>query len=1820
MTGPRIEWPDRGVMYGPGSSMASQQWDRATEIETQEVDRIMRFLKAQGRDIKGYGADPVAPALISQAQDTRLTAVAKPVTIEDPDDELLGQAHAWGITTEAAKSMPRKELVDQINFYRANARPTETDRGWFGAALGLASFGAGGGKMAASVLANTPLLPDVVKRVIHAHEAEQYFSELTEGVRMNIAQKDQKFATGLEVAGGLVTTWYPGVAAWKLAGVAGKAIPFASQMVGRAGYAGIIVRGASAGAATGWMMEGAGPHARQAIIGGALLGAAVEPAVALAVHYSPQISAALGRISKAFKGPADEAATATALREAEQGAPEVPGFPTQPRSPEEFAAMAQDFRTRANQPATNSEERKNLMAMAESLEAHANAKAKGPDTGGWYSTKNAPPEGGTIDYTAPSTPEEGHFFQYKDKTGTPRGFLTVEEAGPNTHNIFEVSVDPEFRRKGIATSLLQAANDRGMRLRSIGRNGLSGDGDALSRAAAAKGLVDRSTLDAEALTKRDIVSGSPRMPEIAQQTVIDDGTAVQAARDSNPGGTSVIPGVNPEQVMMGAGVEQPRDLSRLVPAGEPGVRLEPHAADATMVRVAARGPKGEPIGVLQLQKTGPNSADVMSVFVQPGARRQGVATQMYDAAEAAGLKIRSGESGFSDEGRAFVEARAAGRGETVAPIPQYHTRFASRPGSTKLDVITSHDPISDGTVAQYEKHGMYDGQEVVTASGNKGRILSIGEDGTATVELALNNGAKVPPFKTKVGKLLPQAMSENVMEEPGLYDGFKEYARMRWEQASQAMAGAKMPGWLDKATTEKLPGWIDDFLTTVGVENPNDKAKLLAYFNSRRVEDFRALAPEADAASARVQELVHNSSNGDSPYFRTPAGPMQEAREMLQRRGFNLVTEPGKSGFTIHNMTHAEAAIPVPDEAAAIEFAKTVNVDMPDFTPASTVPVEAGRRYPTSSINDPVLDNGDLGDRMGEAAIEMEANARSGEAGNAGVNGGGGSGGGGGEPPTELPRGGVPGEPAPENDALRASIERLKADSNYGRIMHQFSNGVNRRLRAMNSRMKLLEADLSAAGFDVARPWKTYQALSNANDIKHNWEAPWMDRWAGIVEKFDRKSLRSGDVVRAYEIVDDAERNAFMRAKGFSAKATTAVEEMNQFFRDIFPETGIEANREIKRYISHVSARHQQGLTGEQGYGYDMLSPYTDFFAEHVREGGVQMREMDARQLGPLYIRALGFKKFLKAPFEEHVQVWNQVLGDRDVAPLAQYMLDWTKLLRRGYVPSHDLVVDAVQAAFSPFVTLTKKESAELVGAGLSAGHNAMLGFRPDVLLRDSIQPLLAVPRVGTKLFSVMKEYATGTEATKRAMWDRALENGWVQVERPRIESPGIAERDEIIANIPGQPLPPDQRSRRLARAIGDMMWDVGAPVLRTLKNKSLTPLGLYSRLGERNRLYVGEAGYQHALEKIANFRAGKMSREDLLSDVVGTYDKPVQQRFMEMLDAGTDNQAAILMGNELANVTQFRYGSLEAPEAMRTMTGRVGMQFGNFTLQFHSFASEALRNGDLVANAKFLGWMGAVAGALELAKQQTGWNFGKWQFYNAYTFAGSPWVQVAADLARGAGAASSNLQGRDLTPEQERDMQRAGDAFGTAVGAFNPIQSGLRTIEGVGQALHSENPMDALGRLIFVGERGTNRQTQNTLQAAGDQAFETSLQPAPPGPMRALTTLSPPSFAPSAGTTQVPGTKEPVNAGTRASRTAYQQMPTREVLNAAIAGDPRALALFNPEDMDVLRGLAMVPVEDRYLLYSSYHQLRYKAGTQEPATQAPGVPGASHPAGGVFF
>lgn len=118
--------------------------------------------------------------------------------------------------------------------------------------------------------------------------------------------------------------------------------------------------------------------------------------------------------------------------------------------------------------------------------------------------------------------------------------------------------------------------------------------------------------------------------------------------------------------------------------GAPGVNIEKKGVgEGRNVSVVLRDEAGEPAGVLSFPATQKGQVDPQSregaiVFVRPDKRRQGIATQLYDAAAEAGYDVDaiSGTRHLTDEGRAFVGARQS-RQATTQPAPPREGRRRS---------------------------------------------------------------------------------------------------------------------------------------------------------------------------------------------------------------------------------------------------------------------------------------------------------------------------------------------------------------------------------------------------------------------------------------------------------------------------------------------------------------------------------------------------------------------------------------------------------------------------------------------------------------------------------------------------------------------------------------------------------------------------------------------------------------------------------------------------------------------------------------------------------------------------------------------------------------------------------------------------------------------------------------------------------------------------------------------------------------------------------------------------------------------------------------
>jgi hypothetical protein len=655
---------------------------------------------------------------------------------------------------------------------------------------------------------------------------------------------------------------------------------------------------------------------------------------------------------------------------------------------------------------------------------------------------------------------------------------------------------------------------------------------------------------------------------------------------------------------------------------------------------------------------------------------------------------------------------------------------------------------------------------------------------------------------------------------------------------------------------------------------------------------------------------------------------------------------------------------------------------------------------------------------------------------------------------------------------------------------------------------------LREAGLGDLRPWDDWDALTTALGKKHNWEHPWMDRWARITDHFDQADLRNGTVTHIYEIEDDALRLRKAQEAGFGERQIQALDEMHQFFRELFPTTGLDPAREIARYISHVRARQSMGASVANAFeGYSM-NPAVEPFYEMVRSGNMQLRELDARNLGNIYIRSLGFQKYMRADWDAATRKWRDIAQIEELKPLANTFMNWANLMKTGYVPGSDKVLDAATSVMQMMMPgFTKAQTARIFNQGLSTTHLALLGYRPDVMARDSIQLFLALPRAGKDLLSVMKEMASGGAEVRQAMYNRGIEAGTIILGKPRIAGSGVfephmagvmpgAEGAVMEEGMSGIQLVEQQGARgplyKVLQATSDALHDLVPDGLRHLEGSKLHPLYFYTKQSEHMRMVVGEAGIRRAERAIAEYRAAGPAAdlEALMGDSMArTFDPPVQQKFKDLIASGNDKEAAHFMGRQLTDATMFRYGMVENPELARDTIGKIGMQMGNFSTQFYQYAKESLRNGHWSDKAKFLAMMGGVSYGLHAAEKASGWAFSKWQFYNSLTFTGGPWLSNLMDAQQ---AASQVSQMAYANPDQPGSDYQVNEATGALGGLgrglmqmMNPVGGLARTAGGISSALESPDPANAFGRLFITGQRGNSLDYQAIeTRAFGDTTY----------------------------------------------------------------------------------------------------------------------------------
>lgn len=746
---------------------------------------------------------------------------------------------------------------------------------------------------------------------------------------------------------------------------------------------------------------------------------------------------------------------------------------------------------------------------------------------------------------------------------------------------------------------------------------------------------------------------------------------------------------------------------------------------------------------------------------------------------------------------------------------------------------------------------------------------------------------------------------------------------------------------------------------------------------------------------------------------------------------------------------------------SARAWVKTLNRDLPDITPALDVPIELAAKLPTEPVQ-AININHQVAEHLANAVGDLS------------------------------PQSGLSGQ-----------ARTLLAQGQIGTVANMYTQGVAK-FQPMSTLMAKMDDVVRGAGFDLPFA-KMYTDVLHAHDQMVTYKAPFQQEIGTILSKVRESKATSGEWTRVYEIEDPTVRLAAATKAGFNPGEISALDEVDAFARRMFPETGLDPARQIARYISHIGERQSMGM-GSKSWEDFPLSEVTQPFYEMYRSGNLNAREMDPRNLWGSYLNSLGWKKHLAEPFAQ-VAADMQGISEThpDLKPFTDVFGNWLKTMRYGYQVEDDAALTAMHSVAQTFLgpEVTLEQTRNMFSNGLNSTQNALLGFRPHILVRDGLRLFYAAAKIGVgDVMGTLNEYATGGEAAQRSMWDWAISKGIARQNLPNIRAPGYFEAAQPSF---GEPAVEGASLRnRVANTIYTTIADKMPASLRDPSPGELSPLYWIGKQAEWMRMIAGKSMYDKTNAALNVFRAAgeNGSVDQLLGDSgMRTLDPAYQHVFMQHVASGDNEAAATFAARQMTDMTMFRYGQLESPIISRSVMGRIGLQLGNYGLHTYQFVKSSLTNGTTADKVRFLALFGGVTAGLEAAKSASGWDFGKMNPLEGLGFSGGPWMEASMDAVKAGGSLISTAMDPDRT--QPYDTPTLGGVVGNAAAMLNPLAGLYRGAQAIGNASQSPSPMSSIARYAITGQVDNGPDIDSQMVQGAHDAMLRSMEPMS-GPVRA--------------------------------------------------------------------------------------------------------------------
>lgn len=302
--------------------------------------------------------------------------------------------------------------------------------------------------------------------------------------------------------------------------------------------------------------------------------------------------------------------------------------------------------------------------------------------------------------------------------------------------------------------------------------------------------------------------------------------------------------------------------------------------------------------------------------------------------------------------------------------------------------------------------------------------------------------------------------------------------------------------------------------------------------------------------------------------------------------------------------------------------------------------------------------------------------------------------------------------------------------------------------------------------------------------------------------------------------------------------------------------------------------------------------------------------------------------------------------------------------------------------------------------------YASSIPFRPAIIARNYFQTTLNIPIVGGEAWKHGLEVSLGVGHGPEGRWKAML--GAMEVARK-----GGALKVDVV------PLHGGQQALSTSLLSESKLANVG------FKIKNLTDAGFsaYKSGDDWGRTVSFFAGRFRVNKYLPKFIAERNGNFDealesfKINAKVKTFDETIEATFEAHIRAGQFDQAADLIGKNLADKVHGLYGDANHPSGWGGVTGRLFGQFGTFPIQYLHHVGEGLTRGTVKDRIEFLSAHTAVNAGIVYAGSQMGANLTSWAFLPSLNYTGGPYAELGINLvqAYGGSDAQKSLALRNL-------------------------------------------------------------------------------------------------------------------------------------------------------------------------------------------------------------